>query len=164
MILILVILTSDSVQSEKLDPETRDSVTPPRNPKFFIGFGGLMSHERVAESQVDHAEAEQEGETEPLKISPASTIPEAGKATLIGDGASQGSKAHRPRPKYVEEGVFRKISRTHGKCGLAEDGRLQDEVFLEGQHNCVLNKGPCDELGASVKRELFPNFHFMLYF
>ena len=43
------------------------------------------------------------------------------------------------------------------KCGaedVAADVRLQDEAFMQRQLDCVLDKGPCDELGANIKRKL----------
>ena len=40
------------------------------------------------------------------------------------------------------------------KEDFGTDFRLQDEAFMQKQLDCVLNKGPCDELGASIKRKL----------
>lgn len=69
---------------------------------------------------------------------------------------------HRPRPPTQEnEGVVASIGSTIGsfvsgvKCkaeDLAADVRLQDEGFMRLQLDCVLDKGPCDELGDTLKR------------
>ena len=41
------------------------------------------------------------------------------------------------------------------KCKAEEIGadvRLQDENFVRQQLDCVLDEGPCDELGSTIKR------------
>merc|ERR1719210_1964647 len=35
---------------------------------------------------------------------------------------------------------------------VASDIRLQDEGFVRQQLDCVLDQGPCDDLGATIKR------------
>jgi hypothetical protein len=37
---------------------------------------------------------------------------------------------------------------------VAADVRLQDETFVRQQLDCVLDKAPCDELGATMKSKL----------
>ena len=69
----------------------------------------------------------------------------------------------RPRPAPANNGgilggIGSTLSNLAGniKCGaedLAADARLQDEAFMQKQLDCVLDKGPCDELGANVKRK-----------
>jgi len=54
------------------------------------------------------------------------------------------------RPKPSRPGLIDKI-----KCkavDLGSDLRLQDENFVRTQLDCVLGEGPCDELGAEIKR------------
>jgi len=67
----------------------------------------------------------------------------------------------RPRPES-SSGVFSSIGSSLSNLGanlkcstedIAVDARLQDEAFMQRQLNCVLDKGPCDELGANVKRK-----------
>ena len=36
---------------------------------------------------------------------------------------------------------------------VASDIRLQDEGFVRQQLDCVLDEGPCDDLGATIKRK-----------
>ena len=36
---------------------------------------------------------------------------------------------------------------------VASDIRLQDEGFVRQQLDCVLDQGPCDDLGATIKRK-----------
>ena len=40
---------------------------------------------------------------------------------------------------------------------VASDIRLQDEGFVRQQLDCVLDQGPCDDLGATIKRKSTPN-------
>ena len=67
----------------------------------------------------------------------------------------------RPRPE-ASGGVLGSIGSTLSNLGgnikcaaedIGADVRLQDEAFMQRQLDCVLDKGPCDELGASVKRK-----------
>lgn len=68
----------------------------------------------------------------------------------------------RPRPRPENNGgvlgsITAGLSNLGGniKCAaedIGADVRLNDEAFMQTQLNCVLDKGPCDELGASVKR------------
>jgi hypothetical protein len=70
----------------------------------------------------------------------------------------------RPRPRPENSGgvlgsIASGISNLGGniKCAaedIGADVRLNDEAFMRAQLDCVLDKGPCDELGASVKRKL----------
>ena len=70
----------------------------------------------------------------------------------------------RPRPRPENSGgvlgsIQSGLSNLGGniKCAaedIGADVRLNDENFMRTQLDCVLDKGPCDELGASIKREL----------
>ena len=73
----------------------------------------------------------------------------------------------RPRPE-ASGGVLGSIGSTLSNLGgnikcaaedIGADVRLQDEAFMQRQLDCVLDKGPCDELGASVKRKY--NYFFL---
>ena len=73
----------------------------------------------------------------------------------------EGPPRPRPRPENnggILGGIGSTLSNLAGniKCGaedIAADARLQDEAFMQKQLDCVLDKGPCDELGANVKRK-----------
>ncbi len=37
---------------------------------------------------------------------------------------------------------------------MAADVRLNDKEYMRKQIDCVLDKGPCDEIGGEIKSEL----------
>merc|ERR1711997_1182708 len=62
-----------------------------------------------------------------------------------------------PRRPLPKPGILDKITSIGQtvKCkavDVASDVRLQDENFVRQQLDCVLGEGPCDELGATIKR------------
>lgn len=71
----------------------------------------------------------------------------------------RGPPARRPPPRrpLPKAGILDKITSIGQtvKCkavDVASDVRLQDENFVRQQLDCVLGEGPCDELGATIKR------------
>ena len=61
----------------------------------------------------------------------------------------------RPRPGGGGSGFFGSIG-SKVKCAAKNalsDIRLNDERFIEEQLQCVLDKGPCDEIGIQIKSE-----------
>ena len=62
----------------------------------------------------------------------------------------------RPPPKR-----FQKINLLDYKCrtvDLVSDLKLKDEKFTRTQLACILEEGPCDELGTTLKSKNFKKF------
>jgi len=69
-------------------------------------------------------------------------------------GPARRPPPRRPLPKPgILDGIKDLGQRVKCKAvDVASDVRLQDENFVRQQLDCVLTEGPCDELGATIKR------------
>ena len=67
-----------------------------------------------------------------------------------------------PPPQGILGGIVNNL-----KCKVIETGgdiRLQDENFVRQQLDCVLDQGPCDELGSTLKRKFIINRNAKVHF
>ena len=66
----------------------------------------------------------------------------------------------RPPPKR-----FQNINLLDYKCqtvDLVSDLKLKDEKFTRTQLACILEEGPCDELGTTLKSKNFKHFKLLI--